>query len=80
LHLTLLSVTTQQKTALFSNVPEAGLIAQKIKALGGEIYLSNSVTNEPGNLFLATESEQGKAMPEGTEKLALKRVSLEEAN
>lgn len=58
---------------------ETGLVAAKIEALSGEIHLSNSVTDERGHLFVATGLEQGEAAPEGTEKLALKRVKLEEA-
>ncbi len=58
---------------------ETGLSAGKIEALGGEIHLSNSVTDERGDLFLAMELTQGEAAPEGTEKLALKRVALSEA-
>ncbi len=58
---------------------ETGLSAAKIEALGGEIHLSNSVTNERGNLFVATGLTQGESRPEGTEKLALRRVRLEEA-
>jgi hypothetical protein len=37
------------------------------------------VTNERGSLFLATGLTQGEAAPEGTEKLAIKRVKLEKA-
>mgnify|MGYP002777084061 CR=1 FL=1 len=58
---------------------ETGLIAGKIEPLGGEIHLSNSVTDERGQLFLATELTQGEAAPEGTEKIETRRVSLEKA-
>jgi beta-phosphoglucomutase family hydrolase len=58
---------------------ETGLRAAEIVPLGGEIQLSNSVTDERGYLFLATGLTQGEAEPEGTERLAIKRVSLEEA-
>ena len=58
---------------------ETGLQATKIEPLGGEIHLSNSVTNERASLFVATGLVQGEAAPEGTEKLAIKRVTLEKA-
>ena len=58
---------------------ETGLIAQSIIPLGGEIHLSNSVCDERGYLFLATELSQGEWAPEGTEELALQRLPLGEA-
>ncbi len=58
---------------------ETGLIAGNLEPLGGEIHLSNSVCDERGCLFLATQLEQGEANPEGTEELQLKRVPLQEA-
>ncbi len=58
---------------------ETGLIAASMQTLGGEIHLSNSVCDERGTLFLATDLTQGEAMPEGTEELRLRRVPLEEA-
>ena len=58
---------------------ETGLIAARVTPLGGEIHLSNSVCDERGYLFLATELEQGDANPEGTEALQTKRVPLQDA-
>ncbi len=58
---------------------ETGLHAAKIEPIGGEIHLSNSVCDERAYLFVATGLTQGEAAPEGTEKLALKRLKLEEA-
>lgn len=58
---------------------ETGLHTAQLEPLGGEIHLSNSVSDERGYLFLATDLTQGDAMPEGTEKLSLKRVPLERA-
>ena len=58
---------------------ETGLIAGSLAPLGGEIHLSNSVSDERGSLFLATDLTQGEANPEGTEQLQLRRVSLEDA-
>lgn len=58
---------------------ETGLRAAEIVPLGGEIHLSNSVSDERGYLFLARGLTQGEAEPEGTERLAIKRVSFEKA-
>ena len=58
---------------------ETGLVAGKLESLGGEIHLSNSVCDERGTLFLATDLEQGDWAPEGTEELQLKRVPLRDA-
>ena len=58
---------------------ETGLSAGNLEPLGGEIHLSNSVCDERGYLFLATDLEQGEAAPEGTEELLLKRVPLQDA-
>ena len=58
---------------------ETGLNAGNLQPLGGEIHLSNSVCDERGYLFLATQLEQGAANPEGTEELQLKRVPLQDA-
>lgn len=60
-------------------IEETGLRAASIEPLGGEIHLSNSVTNERGYLFVATGLTEGEAAPEGTEELAIKRVPLERA-
>ena len=58
---------------------ETGLIAGNLAPLGGEIHLSNSVCDERGTLFLATDLTQGEANPEGTEQLQLRRVPLQDA-
>lgn len=58
---------------------ETGLIPQKMKEIGGEIHLSNSISDERAYLFVATGLTQGESNPEGTEKLALRRVRLEDA-
>lgn len=52
---------------------------KKWMQLGGEIHLSNSVSDERGTLFLAMGLTQGEAAPEGTEKIATMRVPLERA-
>jgi 8-oxo-dGDP phosphatase len=58
---------------------ETGLTANVWEPLGGEFHLSNSFTNEVARLFVARDLSQGSAMPEVTEELAVKRVSLQEA-
>ena len=57
---------------------ETGLTAARWTYLG-ELALSNSITNEVGCIFLAEELSFGEAEPEGTEKLQIRRVPLEEA-
>lgn len=42
-------------------------------------HTSNSVTDEAGAIFLATELVAGEARPDGTEELALRWVTLGEA-
>lgn len=44
-----------------------------------EIHLSNSVSDEFGIIYLATQLSQHQAMPEDTEDLAIKRISFEKA-
>lgn len=57
---------------------ETGLIAASWQKLG-ESHLSNSVSDEHAILYLATELTAGESAPEGTERLAVRRVSLAEA-
>jgi len=57
---------------------ETGLIAAHWAHLGS-IHTSNSVTNEEGVLYLATELTQGEMEPEDTEVLQLQRVPLVQA-
>jgi len=58
---------------------ETGLVAASIEAIGGEVHLSNSVTDERGFLFVATELTQGEAAPEGTEQIETLRLPLSQA-
>lgn len=58
---------------------ETGLTAGRLEPLGGRAHLSNSVTNEVGYLFVATELTPGSPRPEGTEVLATLRLPLQEA-
>ncbi|RYG58113.1 NUDIX hydrolase, partial [bacterium] len=57
---------------------ETGLIAASIEPLGGELHLSNSVTDERGYLFVAQGLTQSEASPEETEELHVRRVPLGE--
>jgi 8-oxo-dGTP pyrophosphatase MutT (NUDIX family) len=57
---------------------ETGLRARRWLRMG-EAHLSNSVTDELAVWYLATGLEQGECRPEGTEKLQVRRVPLEEA-
>lgn len=57
---------------------ETGFTAATWKDMG-RIHTSNSVTDEEGFLFLATDLTPGPSNPEDTEQLIIKRVSLKDA-
>lgn len=57
---------------------ETGYSAAKWQDLG-RIHTSNSVTDEEGFLFLATELSAGESEPEDTEQLIVKKILLTEA-
>ena len=57
---------------------ETGLIAATWTCLG-EVYLSNSVTDEKAVIFLAQHLQQKIAQPEETEVLQLRKLPLQEA-
>jgi 8-oxo-dGTP pyrophosphatase MutT (NUDIX family) len=57
---------------------ETGLIANRWERLL-TLHTSNSVTDETGIVYLATELEQGKPFPDDSEVLSICRVSLTEA-
>ena len=57
---------------------ETGLIAGHLEHIG-VIHLSNSVSDEAGTLFRATDLSEGPSEPEGTERLVLRRVEWLEA-
>jgi 8-oxo-dGTP pyrophosphatase MutT (NUDIX family) len=44
-----------------------------------KFHLSNSVTDEEGELFLAKNLTEGPPNPEETERISLKKISLDEA-
>ncbi|MBL9133899.1 MAG: NUDIX hydrolase [Verrucomicrobiaceae bacterium] len=58
---------------------ETGLVAARIEPLLTGIQLSNSVTNEICDIFLATGLTLTTARPEETEKLEVLRLPLAEA-
>ncbi len=57
---------------------ETGLIAGKIELVLTS-HLSNSVSDEVGYLFRATELEQGPDDPEGTERLSVRKFAWDDA-
>lgn len=57
---------------------ETGLIAATWRELA-RVHLSNSVTDEAGILYLATDLAEGAAAPEETEVLEVRRVPFQEA-
>ena len=57
---------------------ETGLEAARWQMLG-EAHLSNSVADEYAVWFLATDLVPGEQLPEGTERLSVRRVPLRDA-
>ncbi|MBY0347352.1 MAG: NUDIX domain-containing protein [Hydrotalea flava] len=57
---------------------ETGLQAEKWEYLGAA-FLSNSVTDEASEFFVATGLSKYKSAPEETEQLAVKKVALQQA-
>lgn len=57
---------------------ETGLRAAHWREVA-RIAVSNSVTDELGTIFLATELQQGDASPDGTEQLRVRWVAFNEA-
>lgn len=57
---------------------ETGLIAATWTCMG-EVFLSNSVTDEKAVIFLAQDLTQEKAQPEETEVLHLRKLPLKKA-
>ncbi|MCP4522462.1 MAG: NUDIX hydrolase [Cytophagales bacterium] len=57
---------------------ETGLIAKKWQNIA-KIHTSNSVTDEEGFIFVATDLQQGESEPEDTEDLIVKKLPFEEA-
>jgi 8-oxo-dGTP pyrophosphatase MutT (NUDIX family) len=57
---------------------ETGLIATEWTKLG-EVYLSNSVSDEKAIMYVAQNLSQHQACPEETEQLKIRRIPLKEA-
>jgi 8-oxo-dGTP pyrophosphatase MutT (NUDIX family) len=57
---------------------ETGLIAGRVELLATS-HLSNSVSDELGYLFRATELTRGDDDPEGSERIAVRRFEWSEA-
>jgi 8-oxo-dGTP pyrophosphatase MutT (NUDIX family) len=57
---------------------ETGVVAATWREIGG-FHLSNSVTDEAGVLYLATDLAQHVAAPEATEELVVRWVPFAEA-
>jgi 8-oxo-dGTP pyrophosphatase MutT (NUDIX family) len=58
---------------------EAGLVAKKWRALGGEVHLSNCFSSERAVFFVAEDLEQLEAEPEGTEELEIRKIKFLDA-
>ena len=57
---------------------ETGLRAERWQEIA-RIAVSNSVTDELGTIFLATQLQQGEASPDGTEDLRVRWVAFAQA-
>ena len=57
---------------------ETGLTAETLEHIA-TIHLSNSVSDEVGELYRATGLEVGRSAPEGTERLIVRRLPWDEA-
>lgn len=69
----------KQKSALRELEEETGLKAGRLTELL-QLHTSNSITDERGTIFLATELGQGEQQLEDSEKdIQLKKLSLDEA-
>ena len=57
---------------------ETGLVASQWTEIG-EVYLSNSVSDEKAVMYLAQNLNQQQACPDETEQLKIRRIPLKEA-
>ncbi len=57
---------------------ETGIIASNWKLMG-RAHLSNSVSDEVADWYLATELSHHESRPDGTEELTVRRIRLEDA-
>jgi 8-oxo-dGTP pyrophosphatase MutT (NUDIX family) len=69
---------TPEATARRELQEETGLTAGSLELIA-TAHLSNSVSDELGYVFRATELTQGTHSPEGTEQLAVRRLEWKEA-
>lgn len=69
---------TPEATALRELREETGLDAGRLE-LVATAHLSNSVSDELGYVFRATELTEGPSAPEGCERIDVRRVAWEEA-
>jgi 8-oxo-dGTP pyrophosphatase MutT (NUDIX family) len=69
---------TPEDTARRELREETGLSAGKLELIA-TAHLSNSVSDEVGYIYRATELTHGESMPEGTEALHARRVPWDEA-
>jgi 8-oxo-dGTP pyrophosphatase MutT (NUDIX family) len=67
-----------EATALRELREETGLVPGRMELLG-PVHLSNSVSDEAGFLYRATDLERGPSEPEGTERLQVRRFGWGEA-
>lgn len=58
---------------------ETGLIPGSVRLLMSDLALSNSVTDERANIYLAENLVPGKPRPEETEMLSIRKLPLSEA-
>lgn len=58
---------------------ETGIIASNYELIIEDVQLSNSTTNEVACIFVARGLKFAAARPDSTERITVKRVSLEEA-
>lgn len=66
------------ETAKRELLEETGLTANHWEYLG-KIHTSNSVCNEVGYLYIATDLTEGISQPESTEVLKIKKIPLQKA-
>lgn len=69
---------TLLETAKRELAEETGIIAQHWEHIL-DMHLSNSITDEVGAIYLATQLTFGQATPEDTEELSVKKLHLDSA-
>jgi 8-oxo-dGTP pyrophosphatase MutT (NUDIX family) len=70
---------TPEQAAARELQEEAGLVADHWEPLGGPVHLSNCFSAEEGRLFVARGLTEVGADPDGTEELARRWVSVDDA-